>query len=758
MLPWIVRAISGAMVPTYAAVWRGPHWIGRYSSSETHGGWRCSNSRSAGARLIDASVGRQTRDSTLVFAVLLAANGQRDRAREVIERHLPPGVEGADPRADVVGRFIALLEPTWLRCGLTGRLQEALDWCLAILSGGQEEQIGTELGIATAARCLTMLGRDGAARRACAGFGGRGVGVADSLALMLCRAGHAARARRMLAQSGIDAVATHASESGVMTCIVEGRYNDARALAVNLGPGERAKLELGILDRLEERWSPSEPFGAVAHAELDRCRAGLMRLIEQQAASSEVRLGLIRIDWLLRRAEVAFDAIATWYATDRRAGDGYARLGAIQVRAGRYEEAIELIERDRSSHRLRSGSFLVLLARCQAALGRLREANATLDQVHDCFPNTRGAAGEAVRAATDLWNRARPSGADAPRWDALEAFCRSEIERRRDSSATHLSLARCRALQGDAEGAASIVASRYMQDHHEADLRWDLGRVLPSSASSAGFDHMARLDLAEGRLGERRVRQWVETLVRSGKTGEALEVVALAARMERDPAELRGALHAVDPYVDFDHRLWPEDLQGWHSKSPLFEELIHEVRPALIVEVGTWKGGSAVHMAECCRKLGLPTVILCVDTWLGAVEFWMNREDTSRYVALGMKHGYPTVYYQFLANCRYRSHDERIVPFPQSSTNAARWLLFEGFSADLIYVDASHVREDVAADILAYWKILRPGGIMFGDDHAMPDVAEAVSDFARNQGLTPSVAHEQWILRKPLGIEGRPDL
>lgn len=39
---------------------------------------------------------------------------------------------------------------------------------------------------------------------------------------------------------------------------------------------------------------------------------------------------------------------------------------------------------------------------------------------------------------------------------------------------------------------------------------------------------------------------------------------------------------------------------------------------------------------------------------------------------------------------------------------------------------------------------------MFGDDHAMGDVAEAVCVFARDR-LTSSVAHEQWVLRMPAG-------
>lgn len=44
------------------------------------------------------------------------------------------------------------------------------------------------------------------------------------------------------------------------------------------------------------------------------------------------------------------------------------------------------------------------------------------------------------------------------------------------------------------------------------------------------------------------------------------------------------------------------DMQGWSSTDPVFEEIIQQLKPRKIVEVGTWKGGSAIHMAELCKK------------------------------------------------------------------------------------------------------------------------------------------------------------
>ena len=117
-----------------------------------------------------------------------------------------------------------------------------------------------------------------------------------------------------------------------------------------------------------------------------------------------------------------------------------------------------------------------------------------------------------------------------------------------------------------------------------------------------------------------------------------------------------------------------------------------------IIEVGSWKGASAVTMADALKAEGLDGRILCVDTWLGALEFWSDQSDPQRFRALECKHGFPSVYYRFLANICHRGHQQRIVPFPLPSTAAALWLMRTDLRADLIYLDGSHEEEDVYQD------------------------------------------------------------
>ncbi len=65
---------------------------------------------------------------------------------------------------------------------------------------------------------------------------------------------------------------------------------------------------------------------------------------------------------------------------------------------------------------------------------------------------------------------------------------------------------------------------------------------------------------------------------------------------------IRPLLHEVDPYAGFEPL--PPVYVGWNlgGDSPLFHELIEQVRPQTVIEVGTWLGGSAVTKAFLGRR------------------------------------------------------------------------------------------------------------------------------------------------------------
>lgn len=210
-------------------------------------------------------------------------------------------------------------------------------------------------------------------------------------------------------------------------------------------------------------------------------------------------------------------------------------------------------------------------------------------------------------------------------------------------------------------------------------------------------------------------------------------------------------------FADLDVAGHAVDTQGWmddrfRATFAAFLEPRDRARPLTVVEVGTWKGRSAFAMAEIAKSLGFArTTILCVDTWLGAPEFWTwGLNDPTRGLSFRRKDGYPTVFYTFTRNAKALAHDDVIAPLPISSVQGADVLAHYEILADVVYVDAAHEYDSVRADLRAYWDRVAPGGVLFGDDYACwPGVTRAVDEFAAEKGLAPAVAGVVWTLRKP---------
>lgn len=71
---------------------------------------------------------------------------------------------------------------------------------------------------------------------------------------------------------------------------------------------------------------------------------------------------------------------------------------------------------------------------------------------------------------------------------------------------------------------------------------------------------------------------------------------------------------------------------------------------------------------------------------------------------------------------------------PQESQLALPRLLDEGRAFDLAFVDGNHRFDGVFVDLVYLGRLLRPGGIVFLDDHQLPAVARAASFFVANLG------------------------
>jgi len=208
-------------------------------------------------------------------------------------------------------------------------------------------------------------------------------------------------------------------------------------------------------------------------------------------------------------------------------------------------------------------------------------------------------------------------------------------------------------------------------------------------------------------------------------------------------------MNEIDKSIYDNLELLPEDLQGWNGDSKVFKNLIDNINPKVIIEVGTWKGLSAITMAEHIKHTNKSTKIYCVDTWLGAVEFWSSHKSTPERDLL-LKNGYPNIYYQFLSNVVHRKVEDIIIPFPNTSHIGYLYFKHQNIRADMIYIDASHEEFDVYYDIKRYMNILNINGVIFGDDYKhWEGVKKAVDKYAYENDLDVELLENNfWVLKK----------
>lgn len=308
---------------------------------------------------------------------------------------------------------------------------------------------------------------------------------------------------------------------------------------------------------------------------------------------------------------------------------------------------------------------------------------------------------------------------------------------------------------------ASPLAQFYPADelNHDPTNWWSPNLIaLQKMIETSGFD--PTLVYSDGRRAVFHCKklpkrpEWVEQTLTPMAENPALadqpEMMIPSTAVQSGEIDLKfnHLIYPQNPYATLNEADYPLDLEGWNSRYPNFERMIDEIQPHLIIEVGSWKGASAIHMAGLLAQKKLPAQIICVDTWLGSADSWQLPQNTESGRNTPLSHGYPTLFYQFLANVKHYGMQNMITPLPQPSLSAARWLRERRVTADLVFIDASHEEDDVYADLQYYWPILREGGAMFGDDYDKLSVSKGVHHFARDLNLAVQPRGKQWAIYK----------
>ncbi len=191
------------------------------------------------------------------------------------------------------------------------------------------------------------------------------------------------------------------------------------------------------------------------------------------------------------------------------------------------------------------------------------------------------------------------------------------------------------------------------------------------------------------------------------------------------------------------------DIKGWFHHEAVMLPMLQQERPLVAVEIGTYRGASAIPQALTMRAWG--GRLVCIDPW---IDFPGSYEQMQANI---VEHG--------VANCELWRMT--------SLEGAERWAGEEREPPEWVYVDGDHTEAAVTADLTAWWTVLAPGGLILGDDYGNPDyrgVTAAWNAFGRTRRLQTSGGVNGWglvwirkeepslsLLRRPVGIVGQAE-
>lgn len=134
--------------------------------------------------------------------------------------------------------------------------------------------------------------------------------------------------------------------------------------------------------------------------------------------------------------------------------------------------------------------------------------------------------------------------------------------------------------------------------------------------------------------------------------------------------------------------------------------------PIEILEVGSWAGGSAVTLAATLKQLGRTGQLTCIDIWESYFNLEVDSEPT--YVEMNQAAQDKQVFQLFLHNLRAADVSDMVDYKIGRSRDVLPTITEESFH--IIYIDGSHIYEDVKSDIANAKPLLKSGGILCGDD------------------------------------------
>lgn len=113
--------------------------------------------------------------------------------------------------------------------------------------------------------------------------------------------------------------------------------------------------------------------------------------------------------------------------------------------------------------------------------------------------------------------------------------------------------------------------------------------------------------------------------------------------------------------------------------------------------------------------------------------------------------GDPRIYDRFLHTIVQAGLTDTVMPLRLPSLTAARLVHVLGYIVDIVYLDSAHEAGETFMELSLWWEVLKPGGVMLGDDYAWQSVRHDLDLFVkvgwRRSGWSSMRKADRWAGR-----------
>ncbi len=196
--------------------------------------------------------------------------------------------------------------------------------------------------------------------------------------------------------------------------------------------------------------------------------------------------------------------------------------------------------------------------------------------------------------------------------------------------------------------------------------------------------------------------------------------------------------------------MYCDNIFGWfnNGQRAVYNTFVDEANlnnETHILEIGCFLGKSSMYLAEKIKDSKKPIKLHCVDFFRIRDNWPKNKTQKEE---LLKKYG-SDLLPQFKNHIDNLNVSNIVNPYQMSSDEALDYFIKENYKFDYIFIDGGHDYDIVKNDIVKSLKVLKPNGIISGDDYFTSrkndQVQKAVDETFGNE--VSFILNNSWLYR-----------